>query len=223
MPDDNRPSYPRRSPGEGAPWREPGPRSGRDERRSWLGARGERGPHGEAHDPPRGGGGYGQGDDRYDGGGGSHSGYGSSGQGAYGPGGFAQGRYGQTGHGRDLGQGDPAGAVQPYGGGHRAESAWDGDFEPDYLHWRQSQLAGYDRDYARWREAQARSHDDEYRAWRDERRSRFHEDFHSWRRNRVTETGATAASEAADPAVQNIADGGKGRQDSEQTKDKDRG
>lgn len=287
MQDDNRNIYGRRSQGEREGWREFGPRSGREERRSWEPPRGRHESYDESYHrgdqaagQGRGGGSYGQedysraarrsqwrrgdryqdtgwetemanhsqADDRYAGGGGDYSGYGSSGQGAYGAGGFAQGGYGRTGYGRDYGQdvvgrpderwragraqerlsadeggygqGDLAGGVEAYGGGHRAET-WDAEFEPDYLHWRQSQLAGYDRDYARWRDAQARAHDDEYRTWRDERRSKFHEDFHSWRSKRLadTETGVTVAGEKTDPAIQNIADGGKGREDLKDRKD----
>lgn len=40
------------------------------------------------------------------------------------------------------------------------------DFDPDYIAWRDQQLAQYDRDYAAWRATQARRHDDQYLAWR---------------------------------------------------------
>lgn len=67
-----------------------------------------------------------------------------------------------------------------------------GDFEPDYLHWRQEQMRSFDRDY----------HD-----WRNERRQKFSTDFHSWRQSRPQE----AHHESANPIVGDVADGGDGR------------
>lgn len=47
------------------------------------------------------------------------------------------------------------------------------DLDPDYLAWRNEQLAKYDRDYAAWRQAQARRHDEQYLAWRRDHPSKF--------------------------------------------------
>jgi hypothetical protein len=74
---------------------------------------------------------------------------------------FGQERYGPQGeqrYGRHEGYGS-----QSYGG-HEHH-----DFEPDYLHWRNTQMQNLDRDYHRWRE---------------ERRSKFAKEFDEWRRNR---------------------------------------
>ena len=49
----------------------------------------------------------------------------------------------------------------------------DAGFEPDYVHWRDEQLAGHDRDYAAWRAERHRRYDDDYRAFRGERRGGF--------------------------------------------------
>lgn len=57
----------------------------------------------------------------------------------------------------------------------------DAGFEPDYLDWREEQLAGHDRDYAAWRAEQHRKYDDEYRVFRCERRSEFGRSFADWR------------------------------------------
>jgi len=66
------------------------------------------------------------------------------------------------------------------------------DFEPDYLHWRDQQMASFDN---------------EYRSWRDERRTRFTNDFDTWRKSRSENVKA----EAANPYVGDVAEGGVGR------------
>ena len=69
------------------------------------------------------------------------------------------------------------------------------EFEPDYLHWRETQMRGFD---------------DDYRGWRDERRQRFSSDFDTWRSSR----GADAArNNLSASGVQDVADGGEGRSD----------
>lgn len=59
-----------------------------------------------------------------------------------------------------------------YGWGGFAQDATAPDSEsldPDYLAWRNQQLALYDRDYAGWRDAQMQQHDRDYRRWRRDR------------------------------------------------------
>lgn len=48
-----------------------------------------------------------------------------------------------------------------------------GEFEPDYLHWRDEQIQNLDRDY---------------HGWREERRAKFSRDFDSWRKERQSRT-----------------------------------
>ncbi|MBS0333816.1 MAG: hypothetical protein JSS35_13700, partial [Proteobacteria bacterium] len=67
---------------------------------------------------------------------------------------------------------------QPSEYGYR--SIDDQDFDPDYLSWRQQQLARHDRDYADWRREQTRKYDDDYRRFRGERREDFHQRFQDW-------------------------------------------
>jgi hypothetical protein len=52
-----------------------------------------------------------------------------------------------------------------------------GDFEPDYLHWRNTQMQNLDREYLRWRE---------------ERRSKFAKDFDEWRKSQAGRQGQTS-------------------------------
>lgn len=64
-----------------------------------------------------------------------------------------------------------------------------GDFEPDYLHWREQQL---------------KSFDDDYSTWRNERRQKFSSDFDTWRSNRPK----GVQTEAANPYVGDVSEGG---------------
>jgi hypothetical protein len=114
-----------------------------------------------------------------------------------------------------------------------------GDFEPDYLHWRDNHVQSLDRDY---------------HAWRDERRDKFHSEFNDWRSQRAgqssdqnsprTSTGASASYQATTtspnggafhgsssdgdrpgtlnnpPGVQDVSDGGTGRDDRKDDKKK---
>jgi hypothetical protein len=114
-----------------------------------------------------------------------YGGYDSRGQGST----FGQSDYGERGGGglggAGLGQDhrtDQAGRQANQGqraGVHH-------DLEPDYLHWRDTQLQNFDRDY---------------HSWRDERRTKFSNEFETWRQQRAgqhgTPTGqATSANEA---------------------------
>lgn len=54
------------------------------------------------------------------------------------------------------------------------------EFDPDYLAWRQQQLAKHDRDYGEWRREQVRKYDDDYWRFRTERREDFHQRFQDW-------------------------------------------
>ncbi|WP_255984854.1 hypothetical protein, partial [Klebsiella pneumoniae] len=65
------------------------------------------------------------------------------------------------------------------------------DFEPDYLHWRDQQMAAYDRDYSQWR---------------DEKRQKFSSDFEGWRSSRGPQV------QAENSVVGDVADGGDGSQ-----------
>lgn len=71
----------------------------------------------------------------------------------------------------------------------------EGEFEPDYLHWREQQMRSLDNDYL---------------SWRDERRERFASDFATWRsaRDETVRRNNLSAS-----GVQDVADGGSGRSD----------
>ena len=60
----------------------------------------------------------------------------------------------------------------------------DQEFDPDYLGWRDRQMAGHDRDYADWRREQQRRYDDDYWRFRGERRDDFHQRFQDWRAQR---------------------------------------
>lgn len=74
----------------------------------------------------------------------------------------------------------------------------DPEFEPDYLHWRESQMRNLDRDY---------------QSWRDERRQKFSQDFDEWRNRRATQASAEQQPPADNPAVGDVSDGGTGRDD----------
>ena len=71
----------------------------------------------------------------------------------------------------------------------------DHEFDPDYLSWRDQQLAKHDRDYADWRREQQRKYDDDYWKFRSERRDDFHQRFQDWRAQRE----AAAVAEAREP------------------------
>lgn len=77
--------------------------------------------------------------------------------------------------------------------GARGWSSHAPEFEPDYLHWRNEQIARFDNDY---------------RSWRDEKRQKFSLDFHNWRQARPQ---AEPHNAAANPIVGEITDGGEGR------------
>ena len=77
------------------------------------------------------------------------------------------------GHAREgRGQRPAAGQGMTYANTH-------GDFEPDYLHWRNTQMQKLDQEYLRWRE---------------ERRSKFAKDFDEWRRDQGGRQGQPAAT-----------------------------
>jgi hypothetical protein len=65
------------------------------------------------------------------------------------------------------------------------------EFDPDYLHWRESQMRNHDRDYEEWRRSQHQSYDDDYRSFRSERRERFGETFQAWRSQRNASSGVS--------------------------------
>lgn len=65
-------------------------------------------------------------------------------------------------------------------------------YDPDYLHWRETQMRTHDRDYRDWREAQHRQYDDEYHQFRTERRNHFGHNFHQWRAQRNMTGGMVA-------------------------------
>jgi hypothetical protein len=153
----------------------------------------------------------------------------AQGGGAFGAGGYPvygqrQSGYGEqmSATGRELagdfepeyGQGHQGGHAQPYPGqAHRHEAAFgrasrQGDFEADYLHWRDSQMRRLDEDYHRWRE---------------ERRAKFAQDFDDWRSRRETtaqtsqaahssqgaggQSGQSSMSGLNNPIVSHVADG----------------
>jgi hypothetical protein len=113
-----------------------------------------------------------------------------------GPGPSGGGMYGQsdygarTGGGRVIHQG--SGGTYGMAGGHDDHG---GEFEPDYLHWREQQM---------------RTLDDDYRQWRTERRERFASDFTTWRSARDDSARRNNLSASG---VQDVADGGPGRSD----------
>jgi hypothetical protein len=103
-------------------------------------------------------------------------------QGGYGPGGdHGHGRegHGQHGHGMTL-------------------ASTHGDFEPDYLHWRNTQMQNLDRDYLRWRE---------------ERRSKFAKDFDEWRKSQAGRQGQSSPTGQSHTAGQGSSGGLSSDQD----------
>jgi len=68
----------------------------------------------------------------------------------------------------------------------------DQDYDPDYLHWRDQQMARHDRDYGDWRRHQREQYDEEYRRFRTERRDDFHQRFQDWRAQRDAAASAAA-------------------------------
>ncbi len=54
------------------------------------------------------------------------------------------------------------GPYERYAGPHESHYHPDGDFHPDYLHWREEQLRMHDRDYHAWREERRRAYDHHY-------------------------------------------------------------
>ena len=81
-------------------------------------------------------------------------------------------------------------------GGDDGQGSLDaGDFDPDYLAWRQRQMARHDRDYDGWRRDQMRQYDDDYWRFRTERREDFHQRFQDWRAQREAERAAPPAEE----------------------------
>jgi len=65
--------------------------------------------------------------------------------------------------------------------------------DPDYLSWRNAELARHDNAYRDWRTAQARNYDTSYGEWRKTRQDKFAQDFSDWR-NQQTATPTTANS-----------------------------
>jgi hypothetical protein len=88
-----------------------------------------------------------------------------------------------------YGQGSPSSYGQTSPG--RQQSGSHHDFEPDYLHWREQQMANYDRDY---------------HEWRNEKRQKFSSDFEGWR------TSRGPAVQAENSVVGDVTDGGGGSQ-----------
>lgn len=80
-------------------------------------------------------------------------------------------------------------------GGYGQARRSDNDHDPDYRHWREQQMRGFDEDYA---------------AWRNERREKFSSDFDTWRRNRPRNDGRGPQVEADNPIVGDVSDGGTG-------------
>jgi hypothetical protein len=142
---------------------------------------------------------YGQGNNPYGGPQGfgdqsrGHQGYGgsqSAGQGYGGQSNFGGGYQGGSQYG---GYGGPSDYTGAYGSrqGQGQDQSRQGqqdrhDHEPDYLHWREQQMARFDKDYA---------------DWRNERRQKFSSDFETWRNGRPE-----------NPAVGDVSDGGHGDQ-----------
>ena len=117
----------------------------------------------------------------------------------YGPSssGFAPSRAGGQ-YGQDPSRGYAPGS-QIWEGRGRSQ---DPEFEPDYLHWRESQMRNLDRDY---------------QSWRDERRQKFSQDFDEWRNRRASQASAEPATPADNPAVGDVSNGGTGRDDRKKT------
>lgn len=115
-------------------------------------------------------------------------GYGVSGQGRYDSGSnYGSGRTYQ-------GEGYAPGAeVWNDRGPSYSQGRGQSDYEPDYLHWRDQQLSNFDNDY---------------KTWRDERRQKFSSDFDSWRSSRPK-----VETQAANPLVGDVTEGGTGRGD----------
>jgi hypothetical protein len=81
-------------------------------------------------------------------------------------------------------------------GGQVSENLTPGDSDtrdPDYLTWRNAELARHDNAYRDWRTAQARSYDTSYSEWRKTRQDKFAQDFSDWR-NQQSATPTTANS-----------------------------
>lgn len=112
---------------------------------------------------------------------------------------------GPSGHDQGRAQGMQSGGWSQGGDYGRSErgQAWGGpsqesrqqgshhDFEPDYLHWREQQMAKCDRDYAEWR---------------NEKRQKFSSDFEGWRNSRGP------GLQAENSVVGDVTDGGGGSQ-----------
>lgn len=139
-----------------------------------------------------------------------YGGFGHNGMGqTYGQSGYGQ-SFGST--GRDMGGGsepaygqhehgghDREGRSQPQAGGHgMSVPSSHGDFEPDYLHWRNTQMQTLDQDYLRWRE---------------ERRSRFAKDFDDWRRSQGGPQGQQSTTSPMQTAGQGSTGGVSSEQD----------
>lgn len=103
-----------------------------------------------------------------------------------------QGYRGQSGY--ETGGYAPGSQIwdEPARGYARGRGGHDHDHEPDYLHWREQQMRGFDEDYA---------------AWRNERRQKFSSDFDTWRRNRPRDENR---AQAENPIVGDVSDGGTG-------------
>ena len=140
------------------------------------------GPGGPESNRQFGRGGYGEGGSRAPGDHSSYSGgaFGAGGYGAYAETGDASGAVGSRlygGYGQSFGATGRETGGGYYGHGREGHgqhghgmtfAAPHGDFEPDYLHWRNTQMQNLDQDYLRWRE---------------ERRSKFAKDFDDWRKS----------------------------------------
>jgi hypothetical protein len=112
-------------------------------------------------------------------------------------------------------------------------------YDSDYQHWREQQARRHDEDYRAWRDQRRRRFHEEFHGWRQERSgSGFAQSPISPATSGVGYTGQSAdggasdagasaapgleertASQAADPALRNIADGGEGRADLHEDKD----
>lgn len=181
------------------------------------------------HDPNYGAGGFGRqqssgmgGRDQAGNGGGQD--YGQQGQSGWGGARYEQqsgGTYGQRDYGQSAQRSDYR-TNQNYPGGYQGAQGHD----PDYLSWRDNQLSSYDREYSAWREEQRRKHDEDYGKWRQERREGFGRQFSQWREDFSKAIGMggdkadtnrgggpPASPLGADPAVDDVADGGAGSDD----------
>ena len=74
----------------------------------------------------------------------------------------------------------------------------DHPFDPDYLHWRETELTRHDGAYRDWRRAQADHYDTTYSTWRQSRRDQFSKDFKDWRN---TQASATTGQNATDASI----------------------